>query len=113
MALSAGTVTIDDAGEASGSGMARALYDSRIAAPLTVAFLAEVPAERQAAFKTGLAEDCNAIATGIVGYLTANAEVEVTIGTGDSGLQRMSNPVVADADTQGPSVAKTLAGTIS
>lgn len=51
-----------------------------------------------------------AIARGVVEYLVANTDVSVTIETTDSALQR--DPAT-NADTRGPSAARSLGGTIS
>lgn len=51
-----------------------------------------------------------AIAEGVVSHITANADVRVTIGTGDSGLQRDPG---TSTDTLGPSSSRSLEGSIS
>ena len=50
-----------------------------------------------------------AIARGVVEYLVENTDVRVTVETTDSALQR--DPAT-NADTRGPSVARSLGGTI-
>ncbi len=48
----------------------------------------------------------------ILQHLTNYAEIECTIATGVGGLQLMSDPVAADAPTQGPTTDKILPGVI-
>lgn len=50
-----------------------------------------------------------AIANGVITHMTANADVRVTIGTGDSALQR--DPATS-TNTLGPSSPRSLGGTI-
>lgn len=102
MALSAGTVTVADDGTASGGGLARAIYDAQIAA--FSSYFPSAPIGQ----KRGFASFCNATASAIVSYLTANAAITVTVHTTDSGLQQ-----VALVDTSGPATNKTLSGTLA
>lgn len=55
---------------------------------------------------------CWAVAQAVVDEIQGNAEVEVTVFTSNSGLQRTPNPNNPNTDTQGPSVNKTLAGAV-
>lgn len=50
-----------------------------------------------------------AIANGVIAHMTANADITVTIGTGDSALQR--DPATS-TNTLGPSAPRALGGTI-
>jgi hypothetical protein len=72
MSLATGSVTIDGSGNATGSGMALAIYNAIVSA-----FGASVPATGASliAWKTGQASFAVALATGIVPYLTANAVI--------------------------------------
>lgn len=104
MALSAGTIAIDADGNVTGSGLALR-FGQKLAATLG--------SETLGAVGDSVADFLQDMAEAIVEELTENAEVTVTIDPSDSGLQRMSNPLAVDVDTQGPSGTKTLAGTIS
>lgn len=126
--LVAGSVTVsgpDPLGE-SGSGLAWAIYTADKA---TAAILdPDVPPEGWPSgpeawavkAKVGrynllkeLARKATAYAAGMVGYLTANAEVEVKVTISTGGLQRTPNPNNPNTDTVAPSTEKTLSGTIS
>ena len=104
MSLDAGSIEVDENGEATGSGLALAMFNGALSS-----LSADVRAQ--------IAESCvpffEGMATAIVEHIVANAEVTVTIATGASGLQRTPNPNLADTDTQGPSVSKTLPGTVA
>jgi len=72
MALLAGSVTVDSAGNATGTGLAKELYDAREAsfAGSSVGGLQRVAAE------------CNALASAIIDHVVANAQVVVTSVSG-------------------------------
>jgi hypothetical protein len=104
MALNAGSVSIASDGTASGTGLAREIYDDYLPK------VAGVPAGAQgAAAKHQLADLCNSFASKTIAHIVANAEVTTTIAAGDAALQRTPNPNNANTDTQGPSGTKTLA----
>lgn len=107
MALIAGTVTVDEDGNASGAGMARAIYDGLSGAPW------DTPAELIPLLYSQFAIIANAIAAGVVAHVVANAAVTITIGTGDAGLQRMPASTAEDTPTKAPSSPKTLTGSIA
>ena len=104
MALVKGTITINSAGVATGTGMALRIYNGVMSA---------LDADALAAVGSSMKQFCEGLAGAIVDEITENAEVTVTVQTTDSGLQRMSDPVLADADTQGPSNDVELFGTIA
>ena len=72
MSLATGTVSVDNTGTATGSGMALAIYNSMVAT-----CGAQVPATGTAlvAWKQGQALLAVAIATGVVPYLLANTVI--------------------------------------
>jgi hypothetical protein len=72
MALSKGTVACT-------TGLAKAIYDERVALTATIGHGAGAAAE------AALKADCYAIASAIVDYLVANTEVVISLTTG--GLQ--------------------------
>lgn len=75
MALVAGSVSISATGSASGTGLAKALYDARSARVVFAPSAAGVPA------KTILAQQCSDDASAIITYLVANAVVNTTVTT--------------------------------
>lgn len=104
MALTVGSVAVDDDGNVTGSGLSRTICD---------ALVLGVDAEVLAPLGDAIAPLATALATAIVDEITTNAVVTVTIETSDSGLQRTPNPNNADTPTQGPATQKTLTGTIA
>jgi len=102
MSMTGGAVTIDGSGNASGGGLARAMYDALLPT------IAGVPSGAAGvAAKTQIASLGNALGPAIVAYIQANAAVTVNISTSASGLQR-----VGGVDTEAPGAAKTLPGTV-
>ncbi len=95
-------MSMDAGDETVGAGtMAKAIYDA-----LASVFGAAPDADQDDNRKKAAA----AIAQGVVSHIAANAEVDVTIGTGDSGLQTTTtdgNP------TDGPAADKSVSGTVS
>lgn len=112
MAMTAGTVTVSQAGVVTKTGMAGAIFDARVASAATeyaaagVPFPPSDPVQLVKVYK-GLAADSTAIAAGVVGYIVANAKAQIL--TGDSGLQRTPNPNNAATATDGPAATKYLA----
>lgn len=102
--LDAGTIDVSNPASPTGSGLAWDMFQAAIGA---------VPPEHQAAVAASLGPYFVGQATAIVDHIKNHAVVVVVVHTTDSGLQRMSNPVAANSDTQGPSVDKNLAGTIT
>jgi len=84
MSLTAGSVTVNGAGEHSGSGTALALYLARKAAWEGVTD----PGLQGVAFLQWLAEDCNATVLTLFEAIASDAVVSVTISTETAGLQR-------------------------
>lgn len=111
MAMTAGSVSVSQAGVVTKSGMAEAIFDARIAsaaldyAAAGVPFPPTDPVQLVKVYK-GLAKDSTAIAVGVVGYIVANAKAQIL--TSDSGLQRTPNPNTVDTATHGPSATKLL-----
>lgn len=105
MAMSKGSVSVDDSGSPTGSGLARELYDAHVAAmsadPDFGSDFDDTKLENDARTLKGLAVLANAYADAIVTHLTTNAKARIT--TGDSGLQR--DPATSN-NTLAPSVAK-------
>lgn len=130
MSLSAGTVTVASDETASGSGLAKALYDAdvatlslptvptlgstaapyRVERPVSADDVASVKAGRLTTLQEA-ARRANAYGAAIVSYLLANAEISthVIIGGGEGGLQRTPNPNDPDTATQGPAFQVELA----
>lgn len=113
MALSAGSVIIDSTTLThSGSGLALAIYESALLPQLGSGPISRgvkrIVLPMFAAQATGLA-------TAIVDYLKANAEVTIVVKPADDGLQRTPNPNTASTATLGPSSQVTLStkGTIA
>ncbi len=104
MALSAGTVSVDEEGNVSGSGLALAIFNGGLGA---------LDEDKREAVAEAMAPFCQGVAEAIVTHITENAEVTVSIQVTDTGLQRTPNPNNPDTDTQGPSGVKTLVGTIA
>lgn len=103
MAMNKGSVTIAGNGSASGSGLAKELYDAHLPkvdfSGLTGA--ATVPAKEQLA---DLMETISEVVTHIV------TNGKAVIDTGDTGLQRIpKTPVSEDDDCKPPGAKKTLA----
>ncbi len=96
MAIEKGSVSIDGAGDATGSGAAKLLYDAYI-----VLLGGVLPTGPQgAAAKQQVADLCSVVAE-LVDYLKSNAEVTVTVATGDTGLQTVGGiPTDAPASDQ-------------
>jgi hypothetical protein len=112
MAMTVGSVTVDDDGTVTGSGMALAIFNAMaaLAADLPPSVLAQVVVLSSGAKgtvetrnKQGITAFATALATGIVGYVQSNAVV--TIGTETGALQTSTNN--GDA-TDPPAVAVTL-----
>lgn len=135
MSLDAGTVSVADDETPTGSGMALALYTSMVtfitlptlpalgataapysaARPATQTDINNAQAGRLTALR-GVAAQANGIATGLVPYVTANAEVHVgsmAAHVTNESLGRTPNPNAADRAIEPPSypVDIPLAGT--
>ena len=119
MSLDAGSCSIAGDGTVTGSGLAAALGNALVAmwnetvllpTPPYTGALAPAPLAKA---HDALASQANHLASAIIGYLVANAEVTVTIAPADSGLQRTPNPNNPNTNTQGPATTKTLFGTLT
>lgn len=105
MALTAGTVSIDPStGAETTSGASGAVYAAMKA--LTPSSSDGVEVGLRVASRQALADMANSIASTLITYIIANAEV--VIGTGDSGLQRTPSPNDPSTETLGPTSEKTL-----
>lgn len=104
MALAAGTISVDGAGNATGTGLAIDIFNQALSA---------VPSDRKAQIAAAMAPFCVGLASAIVGHITAHAVVQVTIRTTDAGLQRLPATFVASADTLGPAADKTFTGSLT
>lgn len=121
MSLSAGTVTVNDDLTHSGSGLALAIFESLE----TAIIIPNDPPPHQPGGlnfeplrlgnRRSMALLATSLAAGIISYITANAEVSVTVSAADAGLQRMPASTAHGTPTEGPAapVALTTKGTIS
>ncbi len=85
MALDAGTVVVDNQGNATGGGLARDFYDSD--SPGIEAMNGIIPDDHRIRMLKDLATKVNSHAADLVGHVTANAEVTVKVDNTDTGLQ--------------------------
>lgn len=128
MAISAGSITINETtGEHTGSGMAfeildawwtdnASTYDEAHFPRLAVETAEEWLARRVAMIvlvKSKMVALFGGIANAIVTEITTNAEVTVTVGANDAGLQRLPDPPDAGAATVAPAAPVTLTGRVS
>lgn len=104
MALNAGEVEVDDEGEASGTGLAMAIFNGTLSA---------IDEDKRKQVAAAMAPFCNGLAAAIVDHIRDNAEVEVTITTSDAGLQTVPNPATPGAPTDAPATNKTFTGTLT
>lgn len=129
MALTAGTVTVANDETASGSGLARALYDAQIASlaallpavpvladttfpwsalrPVSQADIDGMKAARLIALRE-TARSCTAIAAGFVPYFAANAKARIGAGAAGDGLQTTPSPNDPATATKGPAADQLL-----
>jgi hypothetical protein len=103
MALVKGTITVDEDGVATGTGLALRIYNG---------IMGGVGADEKAAVGASMKDFCEGLAEAIVDEIRANAEVTVTITTSDAGLQRLPASLVENEPTKAPAASKTLTGTI-
>lgn len=104
MALEAGSISVDEFGNVTGSGLALELFNGGLDA---------IEEDERAAVAATMAPFCEGMATAIVDHIKNNAEVTITITTSDGALQRTPDPNDPNSDTQAPSTEKTLTGTIA
>ena len=109
MAMSAGTITNIDTATSSndtGTGMAFAIYEAqRVKLEAGGDWSSFISSQRQTLLQS-IADFAEGMATGIVAHIVASADVTIT--TGDGGLQQVSA-----ADTDPPASNKTLVGAVS
>jgi hypothetical protein len=103
MALDAGSIDVSDPENPTGSGLSWDMFQAAMGA---------VPPEHKAAVAGSLGPYFQGQAGAIIDHFKNHAVIVVVVHTTDVGLQRMSNPLAADANAQGPSTDKNLQGTI-
>lgn len=125
MSMAAGSVSVANDGTVTGSGLALARYNARIAAPSMVAFLAMqttdplasnyVPAAAKITMMRGVAESATADAAADVAYITTNAAVSATASVTNQSLGALPETLTAGQPIAPPAapVAVPVAGTIS
>lgn len=109
MSMTAGSVSISDAGVETKSGMAQAIYDARWAqyviaeaAALGASVYTTLPTLAQTvSAKRAIASDSNALAAAIVTYITANAKAQISTSLG--ALQRAGG-----VDTTAPTATREI-----
>jgi hypothetical protein len=109
MALTLGSVSVSASGVVTKSGECGTLYDAMYADAVALAAEAGVTIPSGpdgAAMKKGVAKMATTMATYCHGLLTARAKVQIAPSA--SGLQRMSNPLAINVNTQGPTAEKLL-----
>lgn len=85
MALTAGTVIVDNQGAVSGSGLARDIFDDdRAGIDAMAAFISNT---HKIMMLQQLATKANNLAQNVLDHVTANAEVTVKVDNTDAGLQ--------------------------
>lgn len=103
MALDAGEVNVDDDGNATGSGLALAIFDGAMTG---------LSGEVKALVGGGMKAFCEGMATAIVDHIKDNAEVTITVQPTDSGLQKLPSVLTPGSPTDGPATPKTFTGSI-
>ena len=78
MALDVGSITIDENGDVTGDGLSLAIYNGTLSA---------LSIEERRPFAEGMKPFSEGLAAAIIDHLTANAEITVTVGVNDDGLQ--------------------------
>lgn len=111
MAMAGGSVTVDAVGnEVVVAGLSADLYTQMKASSLVTlgTFGQTLPPSgpQLGLILRGIAATSNVIGQTVVAYFQANGQVKVA--TTVAGLQRMSNPVAASSDCQGPTADKFL-----
>jgi hypothetical protein len=116
MALIIGSVTVDENGDVTGTGLSKRLIDELLGMTAFASMLNDLAGdERKATMVQGMADFATAIATGVINEITANAEVTVTVSASDAGLQRMPASTTEDTPCKAPadSVELSTKGTVA
>lgn len=103
MALSVGSVSVDDVGNVTGTGLSRDIFDHRLTAYETA-----TGDDASQGYLQWLAGDSEAIATAVIAALKSDAEVTVNIDTETGGLQSIEG-----APTSPPLTDQSLTGSVS
>jgi hypothetical protein len=101
MALSAGTVTVDEDGAATGTGLAFAIFEGA---------LADVDEDARSKVAASMKPFCEGLAAAIVNHFKDNGLIVVSVSAG--GLQRTPSPNDPNTATLAPSSPVELSGTI-
>ena len=104
MALAIGSVTVDENGDYTGSGLTKRMVDAVLATDGMAAMLAAegLTTAQKITIIQGMADYSEALATAIVEEIQANAEVTVTVNANDAGLQRMPASTSEDTPCKAP-----------
>jgi hypothetical protein len=104
--LTIGSIEVDSNGNATGTGLAFAIFEATLSA---------VPPAAKALIAGGMASFCEGLATAIIEHIQAHAEVTVTVSAADAGLQRTPDPNNPNTATQAPAAPVELAtkGTVA
>lgn len=103
MALTIGEVTVDEDGDATGSGLAFAIFEGVLQA---------AGEDEKKAVAASMKPFCEGLAEAIIDHFKNNGEIKVVVTTADGALQRTPDPNNPNTDTQGPSADRTVTGTI-
>lgn len=101
MTLEIGTIEVDANGDATGTGLAFAIFNGALSA---------LSGENRSKVAGGMAPFCTGIAMAIIEHLTEHGVVSVEVTPSNAGLQR--NPEDS-APTLAPAETKTLTGSIT
>jgi hypothetical protein len=117
MALTVGSVEVDEEGGYTGTGLTKRLVDAVLATPNMAAALAQegMTAAQKVSLVQGMADYSEAMATAIIDEIQANAEVTVSVSASDAGLQRLPASLVENEPTKAPvaPVELTTKGTVA
>jgi hypothetical protein len=102
MALTIGSITVSESGEATGTGLAFALFE---------ALLEGSTEEDRASVAAQMAPKCEAMADAIINHFLNNAEITVTVSAGD--LQTLPTSLTAGEPTDAPATPQQLTGALA
>jgi hypothetical protein len=110
MALEGGSCTVSADGTVAGTGLSVPIAEWMVGPPTSSLrrYL-----RSSSPLRLNMAASAQTLATAIIDYLLANAEITVTVKTTDAGLQRTPNPNNPNTATQGPAGDVPLTGTIT